>query len=242
MRQKKAQVSGTPNAEEPERVEQLADLLRGLDGLRDEERKDLSRRLHDTLISTLSATKLECDWMIRAQPANPEDGQRRLVRVSESIGEAIQFTRQLIDQLWPVAVQHLGLVAAMEGQVAALHARCGVEVRPDVGGDMDALPEIYAMTLYRAIQQAFDLLTKDAVASHIKLTLRYTDTGVELGLTLPCIKTRRNLASFDTALMRERVLGLRGEYAFAEDGQGSAHLRLFLPLPMQGLEQSSRSV
>ena len=40
-------------------------------------------------------------------------------------------------------------------------------------------------------------------------------------------------------LMRERVLGLQGEYMFAEDGQGSAHLRLFLPLPMQGLEQTS---
>src|SRR6185503_814955 len=107
MRQRKAQLSahkGTPNAEEMERVEQLADLLRRLDNLRDEERKDLSRRLHDTLVSTLSATKLECDWMIRAQPANPVDGQRRLARLSESIGEAIQFARQLIDQLWPVAV------------------------------------------------------------------------------------------------------------------------------------------
>ena len=96
MGQKKARLSGRngiPNAEELERMEQLAALLRRLDGLRDEERKDLSRRLHDTLVSTLSATKLECDWMIRAQPANAADGQRRLARVSESIGEAIQFTR-----------------------------------------------------------------------------------------------------------------------------------------------------
>ena len=245
MGQKKARLSGRngiPNAEELERMEQLAALLRRLDSLRDEERKDLSRRLHDTLVSTLSATKLECDWMIRAQPANPLDGQRRLARVSESIGEAIQFTRQLIDQLWPVAVQHLGLVAAMEGQVADLHARCGVEVHPDVRGDMEALPEIYTMTLYRAIQQAFDLVTKEAAASHIELTLRHTDKGVELGLALPRIKTRRSLASFDNALMRERVLGLQGEYVFAEDGQGSAHLRLFLPLPVQGLEQAGNSI
>ena len=111
----------------------------------------------------------------------------------------------------------------------------------DVHGDMEALPEIYAMTLYRAMEQAFDLVTKEVATSHIELTLRRSNKGVELRLALPRIQTRRTLTSFDSALMRERVLGLQGEYVFAEDDQGSAHLRLFLPLPAPGLEQTSRS-
>jgi len=248
MTQRKAQLSGRPgktnaqantSADDPEREEQLADLLRRLDNLRDKERKDLSRSLHDTLVSTLSATKLECDWMIRAQSANQTDGQQRLTRISASLVEAIHFTRQLIDQLWPVAVQHLGLVAAMQAQVADLYARCGVEVHPDVHGDMEALPEVYSMTLHRAMEQAFSLLTKEAAALHIELTLRLSDRGVELLIALPPTSMHRNLASFDSALMRERVLGLRGQYVFAEDDQGSAHMRLFLPLPARGLEQTS---
>jgi signal transduction histidine kinase len=250
MTQRKAQLSGRPgktnaqgntSAGESERAEQLADLLRQLDGLRDKERKDLSRSLHDTLVSTLSATKLECDWMIRAQPANQADGQRRLTRVSASLGEAIHFTRELIDQLWPVAVQHLGLVAAMQAQVSDLRARCGIEVRPNVHGDMEALPEVYSMTLHRAMEQAFSLLTKEAATLQIELTLRLSNKGVELLIALPPTSTNRNLLSFDSALMRERVLGLRGQYTFAEDDRGSARMRLFLPLPAQGLEQTKSS-
>src|ERR1700675_3624677 len=103
-----------------ERLEQVTDLLHGLDSLRDQERMHMSRELHDTLVSTLSATKLECDWLLRAQPASAAENQRRLSRVSGSLAEAIGFTRRVIDQLWPAAVQHLGLEAAIQGQLADL--------------------------------------------------------------------------------------------------------------------------
>ena len=219
-----------------ERIEQLADLLHRLDSRRDHERKHLSRELHDTLVSTLSATKLECDWLLRAQSATETENQRRLSRVSGSLAEAIQFTRQVIDQLWPAAVQHLGLVAAIQGQLAALRARWGIEVQPDVEGDMETLPEAHAMTLYRAVQQALELSAEHVSPPRIQLALRRSNKGIELQLALPSTAARRDspLSQLDGALMRERVLRLRGEYLLADDGDGTAHLRLFLPLPPRG--------
>jgi signal transduction histidine kinase len=236
MTQKKAQPSrGKADATKQnlERVEQLTDLFHSL---RDQERKHLSRELHDTLVSTLSATKLECDWLLRAQPASDAESQRRLSRVSGSLAEAIQFARGVIDQLWPAAVQHLGLVGAIQSRLSDLNARWGVEVWPDVQGDMEALPETHAMTLYRAVQETLRLSAKEASAARIQLTLRRSNKGVELRLELANVATRRNspLSRLDDALMRERVLRLSGEYLLADDGQGSLHLRLFLPLPPRG--------
>jgi signal transduction histidine kinase len=218
-----------------ERTEQLADLLHRLDGLRDQERKHLSRELHDTLVSTLSAAKLECDWLLRAQPANETEHRSRLSRVSGSLAEAIQLTRRVIDQLWPAAVQHLGLVAAVQGQLADLRSRRGVEVQPDVQGDLGTLPEVHAMVLYRAVQDALRS-AEDASPPRIQLTLRRSNKGVELQLALPSIAARRDspLSQLDGALMRERVLRLRGEYLLADDGEGTVRLRLFLPLPPRG--------
>ncbi len=220
-----------------ERMEQLADLLHRLDSLRDQERKRLSRELHDTLVSTLSATKLECDWLMLGQPAGESENQRRLSRVSGSLAEAIRFTRQVIDQLWPAAVEHLGLVAAIQAQLADLRARCGVDVQPDMQGDMETLPEVHAMTLYRAVQEALKLSAKDALRPRVQLRLRRNHKGIELQLALPSTAKRPDSTvseQLDGALMRERVLRLHGEYLLADDGEGTVRLRLFLPLPPCG--------
>src|SRR5258705_2933461 len=61
-----------------ERTEELTDLLHRLDSLRDQERMQLSRELHDTLVSTLSATKVECDWLVRRPVGETADRHRVL--------------------------------------------------------------------------------------------------------------------------------------------------------------------
>jgi signal transduction histidine kinase len=236
MRQKKnprSRPSADAPQQKPERTEQLADLLQRLDSLRDQERKHLSRELHDTLVSTLSATKLECDWLLREWPVGETENQRRLSRVSGSLAEAIQFTRQVIDQLWPAAVQHLGLVAAIQGYLAELRVRRGVDIQPDVQGDMETLPEVHAMTLYRAVQETLKLSAKDASPPRTHLMLRRSHKGIELQLALPTAThwDAPVCEQLDGALMRERVLRLRGEYLLADDGEGTVRLRLFLPLP-----------
>lgn len=218
-------------------MEQLTDLLHRLDNLRDDERRQLSLELHDTLVSTLSATKLECDWLLRAAPSGEAESQKRLSRVSSSLAEAIQFIRQVIDKLWPSAVAHLGLVAALQGQLADLRTRLGVEVQPDVQGDMETLPELHAMMLFRAVQETLNLSTKPASTQRIKLTLRRNSKGIELQLAMPRSAKRSDpplSRQLDGALMRERVLRLRGEYLLADDGEGTVHLRLYLPLPLRG--------
>jgi len=217
-----------------ERTEQLTDLLYRLDSLRDQERMQLSRELHDTLVSALSATKLECDWLLRTGPASEIENRKRLSRVSGSLTEAIQFTRQVIDQLWPAAVKHLGLVAAIQGHLAGLRARWGVEVQPDVQGDMETLPEGHAMTLYRAVQETLTL-SAEAAPPCVQLSLRRSNKGIELQLILPSTAKLRDSprSRLDGALMQERVLRLHGEYLLAHDG-GTVRLRLFLPLPSRG--------
>ena len=57
------------------RVEQLTALLHELDGKRASRTKVLSRELHDTLVATLSATKMECDWLPSPRPRSGGGGQ-----------------------------------------------------------------------------------------------------------------------------------------------------------------------
>jgi len=217
----------------PRRAEELIELLHGLDRTRDQERKQLSRELHDTLVGTLSATKLECDWLLRSPNATEAESKRRLANVSRSLADAILFARRVIDQLWPTVIQHLGLVAAIRHHVSELRSRSGLDVRVDTEGDVDALPELHALTLYRVVQETLELSSRQEPRRQVQVTLRRNREGVELRIAQDGAADwlQREAARFDGLLMRERVLRLGGELLLANESKGEVCLRLFLPLP-----------
>ena len=212
------------------RVEQLTGLLHELDSMRDQERKHLARELHDTLVASLSASKLECDWLRRPQQASDAQRVQRLSRLSAALADAIQFTRTVIDQLWPVAVQHLGLIAAFQAQLSVVDPRFAAEKRPDVEGDVDTVPETHALTLYRAVQDVLPRL--DGVTPvRAELAVRRGAKGVELQLNLRSAARRAaTLPQRSVGLTRERVLQLGGKYLLAGADRGALRLQVFLPL------------
>lgn len=212
------------------RVEQLTGFLHELDSMRDQERKLLARELHDTLVASLSATKLECDWQVRARQANESEREQRLSKLSASLADAIQFTRGVIDRLWPVAVQHLGLIAALQAQLSAADPRFATDKRPEVEGDVDTLPETHALTLYRAVQDVLLHLEGEAPV-HAELAVRRRGKSVELQLNVDSAAGRTALLSqLSVGLTRERVLHLGGKYLLAGADRGGVRLRVFLPL------------
>jgi signal transduction histidine kinase len=213
------------------RVEQLTALLHELDGKRDQERKVLSRELHDTLVATLSATKMECDWLLRSATASEAEVKRRLARVSGSLGEAIAFARRVIDQLWPTVVQHLGLATALRHQLAELKASSGLDLDADFDADLGTLPEAHTMMLYRSVQEALEFCMQQEPPLQPRLHLRRTDTGVELKIE-PGAATKlrtRGANPFDGRMLRERALHLGGECELGDAAPEQFQLRLFLP-------------
>ena len=227
---RKPKATGGPLDQPPQRVEELTQLLHGLDATRDQERKCLSRELHDTLVSTLSATKLECDWLLRTSNASQDENKRRLTRVSKSLTDAILFTRRVIDQLWPAIVQHLGLLTAINHQLSELRSRSGVDVQVDTEGDVDTLPEVHALTLYRAVQETLEFSTRQEPPAQVQLTLRRSGKGIELRIAQDGPARPHEPREAQFLLMKERVSRLGGE-CLATEGRGKMHLRLFLPLP-----------
>lgn len=213
------------------RIEQLSDLLHQLDSRRDDERKLLSRDLHDTLVASLSATKMECDYLLRsgASAGMEAELKRRLARVSNSLGEAIHYTRRVIDQLWPTAINHLGLASALRSYVEELRSSSGLTVSADVDGDLDQVPEAYSMMLYRTVVEALDFCTRHNPPLRPDLRVRRTDAGVELTIESDG-PSRDGGTPFDAGMIRERALHLGGEFVLGDSRGAQFQLRIFLPV------------
>jgi signal transduction histidine kinase len=214
------------------RAQELSQLLHQLDSLRDDERKLLSRDLHDTLVASLSATKMECDYLLRsgAAVAADPDLKRRLTRVSGALGEAIHYARRVIDRLWPAAVSHLGIASALLNHLEELRSSSQFEISANVESDLGELPERHAMMLYRTAVEVLAFCVGHNPPLRPHLQLRRSDGGVELTIENNGVaQATAQSARFDASMIRERAEHLGGAFALGGDGAMRFQLRLFLP-------------
>jgi signal transduction histidine kinase len=207
-----------------QRIAQMRLLLSRLDAAHDAQHQTLARELHHKVVGSLSALKMECDWLLR--PQRSDDAMRpRLQRLSEELGTTIQFTRHLINELWPAIVSHLGLSSAVQQQLADARSRTDASIELLVEGDVDDIPEARAIELYRLIQHVLDQCTAQPRAvCEVCITLRRKGAAVELHIELDPTA----LPADALLLMDERVSRVGGRLARGVTPKGKSSIDVVL--------------
>ena len=213
-------VTATPQ----QHVEQLRLLLSRVDAAHDAQRQTLARELHHKVVGSLSALKMECDWLLR--PQRTDDTMRpRLQRLSEELGATIQFTRHLINELWPAIVGHLGLSSAVQQQLADTRSRTDASIELVVEGDVDHMPEARAIELYRLVQQVLDQCeAQPRSVREAHISLRRKGAAVELHIELDAA----GLPDDALLLAAERVSRVGGRLAKGVTSQGKSSIDVVL--------------
>jgi len=145
-----------------------------------EERNRLAREMHDTLIQDLTGIVVQLEAAERAAAKQPE-------RATGSVGQAKRLARASLEEarrtLWnlrPSPLEHLGLSAALRGEVARLDHANGVRASFATLGDETRLPPQVELNLFRIAQEALTNARKHARARHIAVELRFDETHVQL--------------------------------------------------------------
>jgi signal transduction histidine kinase len=218
-------------AQEAER--QMRQLSQRLVATQEEERKNLSRELHDHIAQVLTALRIELGRIERTRP--PADTR---------LGAAVAESRHLVDQMFrtvrdlalglrPSMLDDFGLQPALEWHVRDFTRRYGVDVDLQMHGDFDVLPDRYRTCVYRAIQEALTNCVRHAKSRTIKVSVTGHDDRLDVSVTDDGI-------GFDPARRRDG-LGLRGIEERVKElhgtmiigsaaGEGTA-LTIQLPLP-----------
>jgi len=153
------------------RMSEVSALHRRLVRLREEERKQLARELHDRVIQGLVS--------LQFQIAHADGGSR--LSLYESIGQLIGELRALCRGLRPPMLDSLGLVPAVRSHVRELARRSSMQIELDiVGDDTCELPENIALTLFRALQEALANVQKHAMAGRVTIELAIEADGIRL--------------------------------------------------------------
>jgi signal transduction histidine kinase len=198
----------------------LRELAARAQSVREEERAQIAREIHDELGQALTGLKMDVTWLARRLKRNGSQGS--LLKKAEGmvglIEEAIQRLRRIAAQLRPGVLDDLGLVAAVEWQIHEFQARTGIPCRV-LASPLDIpLDQDRSTAMFRILQEALTNVARHAGATSVSVRLREKagDLILEVkdsgrGITRGEISSPRSLGILG---MRERALILGGEVRF----------------------------
>jgi signal transduction histidine kinase len=218
------------------RLKESQHLLRELaarnETVREEERKRLTREIHDELGQYLSALRLGIS-VIGLQFAEDNPALKEKIQGMIKLVDAmIKVVRNVVSALRPAALD-MGIASALEWLVDEFMARTGVDCELHVPKGEIPLEDQRATQVFRIVQESLTNIGRHAEASEVSIrlerngsqyTLEVRDNGRGFD---PAIRKKK---SFGLVGMRERALMLGGDVDIhSETGRGTA-VRVSFPI------------
>lgn len=160
--------------------ERLRQLSQQLVSSQEQERKSLSRELHDEIGQLLTALRMELGNMERLRAANGLDLGPHLDQAKKLAETTLKTTRDIAMGLRPAMLDLLGLGPALEWQAREFSRRYNTPIQLEVDGDLKDLSDRHRTYLYRIVQEGLTNCARHAQAKNIRVRLQDTDGRVAL--------------------------------------------------------------
>jgi signal transduction histidine kinase len=149
----------------------------------EEERRRISRELHDELGQALTALKINLDVARRALPkAAPAKLQHSVQEAGVLAVQTLEAARSLSLELHPAMLDDLGLVSALRWEVDRYEQRTGqtIHFNADIG-NLVLQPEL-EITVYRIITEALTNAARHAQSENIEVNLKVENHQVDVSV------------------------------------------------------------
>jgi signal transduction histidine kinase len=165
----------------------MRELSQQLVATQEDERRELSRELHDHVGQMLTALRMELGHVDRLRTPFETRIAVALVECRRLVDEMVGTVRDLALGLRPTMLDDFGLAPALEWHARDFTRRCGIPVEVAIDGGLDHLSDRQRTCVYRVVQEALTNCARHAKARRIllrvergvdSLTARVVDDGV----------------------------------------------------------------
>ena len=211
---------------------ELRNLSARLVETQENERKNISRELHDAVGQSMSAVQFELHDLGVVLAPYPEPLRTRVDRIRELVESSVAMVRNMALLLRPSMLDDLGLPAALEWQANQVSRSTGVKVKLVSAGIPDELPEEHKINIFRIVQEALNNVCRHARASSVEITLKADEGRISVTIRDDGRGFRKPRPSgLGLIGMHERAESLGGSLMVkSEPGQGTT-IEVCLPLP-----------
>jgi len=150
--------------------------------VQEEERKRVSQELHEDLIQALVVQARELENCAAAIKSLPEAERLRLEKLREYTGSLIQGLSRLGQSLRPPALDHLGLVPALEWLANDVAGQSGIAINVNVLGKPRRLQEDVETLLFRIAQEALNNVWHHSAAAKAEMTIEFGESAARISV------------------------------------------------------------
>jgi len=152
--------------------EELKRLSMRLVEAHEQERRALSRELHDEVGQSLSALLLDVAIASASAPPDNTELAERHKSIRRLAEQTLHVIRNMSLLLRPSMLDDLGLLPALEWQARETSRRTGTAVEVESKGLPEELPEQIRTCIYRVVQEALNNCVRHAAATRVDIILR----------------------------------------------------------------------
>ncbi len=217
---------------------QMRELSQRLVATQEEERKNLSRELHDHVGQVLTALRMELGRIERMRAPSERGAGPAIAECRRLVDSMVRTVRDLALGLRPSMLDDFGLQPALEWHVRDFARRYTVNVELHMTGSFDTLPDAYRTCVYRAVQEALTNCIRHANARSIQVTVFGDEDHLEASVTddgVGIVSGRRG-GGLGLRGIEERVRELDGVMTIDSAPAEGTTLAIRLPLPVPAAE------
>jgi two-component system CheB/CheR fusion protein len=194
----------------------------------EEERKKISRELHDEVVQTLVGINVELSALVHGNSPDVKLLKDKIARTQRLVEGSVDAVHRFARELRPAVLDDLGLIPALVAYCKSLAARKKLKIQLTVFGGIERLESDRRTVLFRVAQEALTNVARHARATRVKFSISRIPGAVRMeisdnGKSFPVRKIfRAKSKRLGLVGMKERVEMVGGSFTIVSmPGKGT---------------------
>lgn len=199
--------------------EQLRLLSRQLLTAQEEERKRISRELHDVIAQTLTSINVRLASLKQEALSNTKGLERSIARTQRLVEHSVNIVHRFARELRPTVLDDLGLIPALHTFMKNFKTQTGLQVNLSAFAAVEHVNGDKRTVLYRVAQEALNNVARHARASRAEVKIQQLDGNICMtisdngkGFPVQCVLHTKKHKRLGLLGMRERVEMVNGHF------------------------------
>jgi signal transduction histidine kinase len=148
--------------------------------VQEEERKRISRELHDEVGQALTAVNVSLAVLKNAMDGKEGEMRKKITDAQNLLEQTMETVHSFSRELRPAMLDDLGLVPALRSFVKSFAERTGTQISFNATPDVEKLEIEQKTVLYRVAQESLTNIAKHAQASYGAVNIRKVRNGISM--------------------------------------------------------------